>query len=263
MYLEVIVCNCLVFLDTPVTQVAQTKPPVQPIKPSTSVREEPSVPGEPYNPEEPSIEVEESDDIKKNVVSNSQTSTSTEETDSQGEVAPAQTVNTEEVDSRTQDELVQIAMGNVPLTPIVGTQPTNMFPMNGTYNPDLMQQQHQQQQQQQQQQQHAHLAPTQSMFPGTYVPDLIRHTFLPVNNQQQYQLQLQQQQQQQQQQQAVLMNQQKLQQQPNVVPVSSKQPYHKSPILEIRKIPAVLNNIVKLSEHFQKFGTITKLEVSR
>ena len=43
----------------------------------------------------------------------------------------------------------------------------------------------------------------------------------------------------------------------------NNKPYHggKNTALEIRKIPAELNNMFKLSEHFQRFGNITKLQV--
>ena len=48
-----------------------------------------------------------------------------------------------------------------------------------------------------------------------------------------------------------------------VLEVPMGRPYQggKNTVLEIRKIPRELNNMVKLGEHFQKFGTITKLQV--
>ena len=156
---------------------------VQPVvKSTTSLTGEQAVPGEPYNPEDPSIEVEESDDIKKETT-NSQTTTSTEGTDSQGDIATNSiaAVKVDE-DTRTHDELVQIAMGNVPLTPIVGSQPSQMFQMNGAYNHAIMQQSQQQNTQMQ-------------MYPNAYVPDIMRQTFLPaaMAEQQQYHQQQQQQ----------------------------------------------------------------------
>lgn len=194
-----------------------------------------AVSGEPYNPEEPSIEVEEADVQKKDETdTSSQTSTEKDlKTDS----------NTEK-DTRSQDELVQIAMGNIPLRPIVGSQPNNLFHLRG----GMMQ--HPQQQ----------VMPTQSSFTNAYQPNLNQHTYLPmaINSQQQYhQLQFQQQQ-------AAMLaaqNLQQQQQQQTVVQVQSSQPTHRrNTVLEIRKIPRELNNIMKLSEHFQKFGTITKLQ---
>jgi len=115
-------------------------------------------------------------------------------------------------DNRSQDELVQIAMGNVPLTPIVG-QPNPLLTMNG-----------------------ASIAHPQVMN----FPDLIRpHSIHPSQ---------------------ILMDGKA----PIVVELAGNKPYHggKNTVLELRKIPKELNNMMKLSGHFQRFGMITKLQVN-
>ena len=151
-----------------------------------------------------------------------------------------------ESDNRTHDELIQIAMGNVPLTPIVGSQSNNIFQINGAISTISQPQNHQQ---------------AFQMYQNVPVPDILQQAYLPMSlsNQQQQQQAFHIQMQLQQQQQAVMLAQQQQQQQTLQIP--SRQPFHKNTVLEIRKIPANLNNIVKLSEHFQKFGVITKIQV--
>lgn len=154
------------------------QPPVMPAQPPQPSKVPPvsTAGGDSYNPEQPSI-------------------------NEKNEVATETKARSEEV-NHSQDELVQIAMGNVPLTPILG-QPA--FAINGVHNmsfPDLIQHQ-------------------QIIRP----PVVIESQVLNV--------------------------------------AGKKPPYHggKNTALEIRKIPAELNNMFKLSEHFQRFGNITKLQV--
>jgi len=152
--------------------------PGQPTPPQAAIPHQQPPISETYNPEQPSIL--ETDEVLK------ETKISVDKV--------------KEDEDRSQDELVQIAMGNVPLTPILGQQPT--FPINcaQTMNfPDLIQPQH-------------------IMRPAEPMKQVVR--------------------------------------------VTGNKPYHggKNTCLEIRKIPGELNNMVKLSEHFQKFGTITKLQ---
>lgn len=49
----------------------------------------------------------------------------------------------------------------------------------------------------------------------------------------------------------------------HTVPVKSRVGFPKkfSDTLELKKIPRDLNNIAKLNEHFQRFGTITNIQV--
>lgn len=161
------------------------QPPVQGTLPPVPQTQQTHVKSETYNPEQPSIlETEEVLQEKK---------------------VPLEKNSMKEEEDRSQDELVQIAMGNVPLTPILG-QP-QAFPINGatTMNfPDLIQTQ-------------------QMVQPPPTIDGQLKQN----------------------------------------VKVTGNKPYHggKNTALEIRKIPSELNNMVKLSEHFQKFGTITKLQV--
>ena len=187
--------------------------------------------GEPYNPEEPSIEIDEVDKTKK------------------GEVKETKVVTVDGEDNRSQNELVQIAMGNVPLTPIVGSQPS-AFPFSNTVTT--------------QQNLPPHLPPLRPpVLHSQYMPDILQQThYLPMSMaSQQYHQQVQLQQQ------TYLNSLQQQQQIPekqqqSVVQVPTQLPFRKN-VLEIRKIPAHFNTIAKLSEHFQKFGTITKIQVSR
>lgn len=186
--------------------------------------------GEPYNPEEPSIEVDEVDKAKK------------------GDVKETKTVTVDGEDSRSQNELVQIAMGNVPLTPIVGAQPS-AFPFSNTVTTQQNPPPHL-----------PHMRPP--VLPNQYMPDILQQThYLPMSMaSQQYRQQVQLQH-------HTYLNslqqqQQLPEQQPqSVVQVPTQFPFKKN-ILEIRKIPVNFNTIAKLSEHFQKFGTITKIQVS-
>jgi len=185
--------------------------------------------GEPYNPEEPSITEVNENKIKKEICSSLETN-------------EVHTTDRKDVDkdNLSQNELVQIAMGNVPLTPIVGSQ-ANVFQLNGVLHPN-----------------HPTSMQPPRMVANPFVPDLLQQAYLPPamsQQQQHYQQQLQMQQQHQQQQQQNFVNQQQ-----SVVQVPVRHPYRKNTVLEIRKIPAELNNMVKLSEHFQKFGTITKIQ---
>ncbi|XP_065668942.1 RNA-binding protein 26 isoform X2 [Hydra vulgaris] len=182
--------------------------------------------GEAYNPEAPAIEATESSVIKKD----NSLSSKHEKVES---------------DNRTHDELIQIAMGNVPLTPIVGTQPNNIFQINNAMSTMSQTQNHQQ---------------AFQMYQNVPVPDILQQAYLPMSlaNQQQQQQAFHIQMQLQQQQQVAMIAHQQQQQQTLQIP--SRQPFHKNTVLEIRKIPANLNNIVKLSEHFQKFGVITKIQ---
>ena len=150
-------------------------PPPLPLQPTLPVTA-----GDSYNPEQPSIV--EKDEVLTKTISEDKKDGS---------------------ENHSQDELVQIAMGNVPLTPILGQPP--MYAINGAHSmsfPDLIQPQH------------------------------IMRPPPPVESQ--------------------------------VVNVTGNKPYHggKNTALEIRKIPAELNNMFKLSEHFQRFGNITKLQVT-
>jgi len=149
---------------------APPPPPPQPTPPGTT--------GDSYNPEQPSIV--EKDEVLTN-------------TNEKKDIS----------DNHSQDELVQIAMGNIPLTPILGQPP--IFPLSSTHNmsfPDLIQP-------------HQIIQPPQVVVESQVV---------------------------------------------NVT--GNNKPYHggRNTALEIRKIPAELNNMFKLSEHFQRFGNITKLQ---
>merc|ERR1719450_88179 len=99
--------------------------------------------------------------------------------------------------------------------------------------------------------------PTQMVVANSYRPEIIQPTFLPMAltvQQQYHQLQIQQQQQAA----AVLAHHQ--QQQQTLQTVVQSKPYRKNTVLELQKIPAHLNNIVQLSEFFQKFGCITRVQ---
>ncbi|XP_065646403.1 RNA-binding protein 26 isoform X2 [Hydra vulgaris] len=184
--------------------------------------------GEAYNPEAPAIEATESCIMK----SDGSFSSKLERAES---------------DNKTHNELIQIALGNVPLTPIVGTQPSNIFQLNSQLN--TMQPQNQ----------------TFQMYQNVPGSDILQQTYLPISlpNQQQHQQQQQAfhiQMQLQQQQATTILAHQQQQQQQAAVQIPLRQPFHNKTVLEIRKIPSNLNNIVKISEHFQKFGVITKIQ---